>query len=224
MKYIVLNKSGIIVDILNFPQYTKRNRRGNLIITDIEKATGVIGSDYNTNYNFNNYTLLTLETIPDRIIPDVYRYNLDTEEFEYTTELVETERYSRKLERVKQQKQSENKQLLAAFLTKNPLTWTDGKQYGITMEDQTEISLRLNQYQAAQVSKARTVSLNWHAQKEIDQPWTYEDLTDLLLSINDQVYYFYHQCQEYKDKIYNCQTIGEVNKININFQFDNSDL
>lgn len=49
----------------------------------------------------------------------------------------------------KQEKQERNKAALASFLASHPLTWSDGKQYGVSLEDQQEMALNLIQYQAA---------------------------------------------------------------------------
>ena len=118
------------------------------------------------------------------------------------------------------QKQAENKMLLERFLAMHPLTWTDGKQYGVTVEDQSEIQLNISQYQiqcaAAEAGEDITPVLEWHAIHEACVPWTIENLSALVIAISNFVYPWFKKMNEYKEKIYTCEDRNEL----INMTFD----
>jgi len=97
------------------------------------------------------------------------------------------------------------------------LTWVDGKEYGVTEQDQAEISLNLNQYQVAVQAGVENPTLEWHAKKEECQPWTLEQLAALSLAISNAVYPKYHLMQKYKTAIYAAATIDEVDAIELNY-------
>lgn len=125
------------------------------------------------------------------------------------------------LEAAKDSKQAENKMKLATFLSEHPLTWTDGKQYGVTYEDQSEINLNIAQYQvqveAAKTDPSITPVLEWHALKEACVPWTYENLCALVLAISDYVYPWFVKMNEYKAQIYACEDKKEVQAIELDY-------
>ena len=121
----------------------------------------------------------------------------------------------RMLEEAQAAKQNENKNALARFLEKHPITWTDGKQYGVTMEDQSEIQLNISQYQLQVAAGVENPVLEWHSIHEACQPWTIENLTALVLAIADYVYPWFKLMNEYKAQIYACTDRHEVEKIEI---------
>ena len=53
---------------------------------------------------------------------------------------------TRPLHEIKSERQAENKAALAAWLASHPLTWLDGKRYGVEEQDQNELALNLMQY------------------------------------------------------------------------------
>lgn len=118
------------------------------------------------------------------------------------------------LERAKTNKQAENRLGLEKFLANHPLTYKDGKQYGITMEDQNEIQLNISQYQI-QVQAGITPVLEWHAIHEACSSWTLEDLSALVLAISAAVYPWYRKMQEYKTAIYACTSLDEVRAVEL---------
>lgn len=137
------------------------------------------------------------------------------------------------LEDAKKAKQNENNEKFATWLNEHPMTWTDGKQYGVTMQDQQEIALNILSYQmgcqaalaslpedATEEQKAAAIAgiiLEWHAIHEACVPWTEADLTALSLTIRQYIYPGYNLNQSYKTQIYACTTRGEIEKINLDY-------
>ncbi|MCM1324355.1 MAG: hypothetical protein NC218_09345 [Acetobacter sp.] len=149
MMYLLLNRENVVVDILERPRYLKLQASSGIVIACEEsEGTGVIGSDDNTHYTLvradatnspDAVVVMAVEELPSDVIAGKTRLNGETGEFE--------PRYT--LEEIQTMKQEENKAAFAAYLASHPMTWVDGKTYGITQEDQSEISLNLAQYSIA---------------------------------------------------------------------------
>lgn len=120
------------------------------------------------------------------------------------------------LEQLQDARQEENKAALAAWLAEHPLTWVDGNLYGVTEEDQNEMSLNLQQYQV-QVSAGREVPLEWHTQKKQCHTFTIEQYSALLLAIIDYVYPYRRYQEAVKEAIYSAQTADEVAAVVIDY-------
>lgn len=218
MKYLLLNRKNVVVDILDNIRYTKlQSSNGIVIACEEREATGVIGSDANTQYTLiradlkndeNAVNVLEIEELPLTVIAGKTVLNTETGEFE--------PRYT--LEETQNMKQEENKAAFAAYLASHPLTWVNGKQYGVTEQDQSEIALNLNQYQIAVQAGIDTPTLEWHAQHEECQPWDVETLMALSLAISKTVYPIYHKMQQYKTAIFSCTTIEEVEAIELQYE------
>lgn len=116
-----------------------------------------------------------------------------------------------------QSKQNENNGLLATYLKDHPIQWKDGKYYGATQQDQSEISLNLMQYQLATAAGCST-SLEWHALHEQCRTFTVEELSELALSISAYVYPLVRYNQSIKTIIYGTTTAEELKKIVINYE------
>lgn len=219
--YILLNRENVVVDILSEARYIKlQSSNGIVVACEEEEGTGVIGSDSDTHYTLvkadvlnqpNAVTVLELETIPSDVIPNYSKYN--QEDGTFITDL----------NQAKYDKQEENKKLFAEYLATHPLTWVDGKEYGITQEDQSEISLNLNQYQVAVAAEAENPTLEWHARHEECVPWTLEQLSALSLAISNAVYPKYHLMQEYKTQIFGANSIDELKAIELNYEDTDSE-
>ena len=123
---------------------------------------------------------------------------------------------TRTLDEIKAERQAENKAALATWLTAHPLTWTDGNVYGVTEEDQNEMSLNLQQYQV-QVAAGRSVNLEWHTQKKQCHTFTTEQYTALLLAIIDYVYPYRRYQEAVKAAIYDAQTAEAVEAVVIDY-------
>lgn len=222
-KYVLLNRKNIVVDILSEVRYIKLQSPNSIVVACQEKeGTGVIGSDCNTHYTLirsdmtnseDAVRVLELEKIPSDVKPNLYKLDPETNTLVY--------RYS--LEEAQDLKQDENKTLFAEYLSAHPLTWTDGKNYGVTLEDQSEISLNLNQYQIATSAGTENPTLEWHAIHEECQPWTVDNLVALSLSISNFVYPIYHLMQQYKTAIYSATSIEELNSVELLYNTDKED-
>lgn len=219
MNYLLINRDGVVLDILEDRiRYTKLvPSTGFVIACEGSEGTGVIGSDANTHYvlikaDTNNspsaVSVMELEEVPSTVIAGRTVYNAETGEF--------APRYT--LEEVQMMKQEENKANFAAYLASHPLTWVDGKTYGVTEEDQAEISLNINQYQIAVAAGVEAPTLEWHAQHEECAPWTMEQLAALSLQISAYVYPIYHKMQEFKTRIFGATTEEEVDAIECVFE------
>lgn len=223
MNYILINRENIVVDILQAEiRYIKLQSNGYVVACPENEGTGVIGSDCDTHYTLikadtisspNAVRVIELEEIPSEVIPNLYKLDTETNTFVY--------RYS--LEEAQEMKQEENKALFAKYLETHPLTWVDGKEYGVTMEDQSEISLNINQYQVALQAGARSASLEWHARHEECTPWSFDDLVALSLAISEEIYPMYRQCQTYKIAIYGAQSIEELAAVELAYGEESSD-
>ena len=128
----------------------------------------------------------------------------------------------RMLEEAQNAKQSENKAALARFLEEHPLTWIDGKVYGVTMEDQSEIQLNISQYQVQVAVKEAghdvTPVLEWHAIHEACVPWTLEQLSALVIAISNFVYPWFQKMNQYKAQIFACTDRKEVEAIELDYR------
>ena len=215
--YVLLNRENIVVDILEYIRYIKlQSSNGIVVACSEEEGTGVIGSDCDTHYVLiqadtinspNAVRVIEVEEIPSNVTPNLYKFDNETQSFVY--------RYS--LDEAKELKQEKNKLLFAEYLASHPLTWTDGKEYGVTMEDQSEISLNLSQYQIAVQAGVESPTLEWHARHEECQPWTLENLVALSMSISAAVYPMYRQMQQYKISIYGASSLEELEQVELNY-------
>lgn len=150
--------------------------------------------------------------------PEGWIYDEETGTFFPESEL------PRLLEDAQNAKQAENKAMLAKFLNEHPITWTDGKQYGITMEDQSEIQLNMSQYQIQLAAKQQGSEiepvLEWHSIHEACVPWTLENLSALALAISAAVYPAFQKMNKYKEQIYQCTDRKQVAAITFDYRTD----
>lgn len=77
---------------------------------------------------------------------------------------------------------ADSKTDLAAWLTDNPLTWTDGKQYAVTAEKQAQLTSALAVQQVAQSAGVER-ELRWNSTGDECTVWQYADLCALALAI-----------------------------------------
>lgn len=144
--------------------------------------------------------------------PEGWIYDVDTGTFYPESDI------ANRLEKAKEQKQNENKAAFASFLANHPITWKDGKKYGVTMEDQNEISLNLSQYQVQLAAGVKNPTLEWHAIKEACVAWSYDDLSALVLTISEYVYPWFHKMNEYKEKIFAIEDAKDINTIELDYR------
>ena len=120
------------------------------------------------------------------------------------------------LDQLQAARQEENKAALATWLAEHPLTWTDGKRYGVEEQDQNEMALNLMQYQAA-ASAGQVAPLEWHAQKEACREFTQEEYLGLSMAISAYVYPYRRYQESVKEAIYSAQTADEVAAVVIDY-------
>ena len=120
------------------------------------------------------------------------------------------------LDALRAAKQEVNKQALADWLAAHPLTWTDGKVYGVTEQDQTEMAINLAQYQLA-AAAGQPAALEWHAQKQQCHTFTIEEYTALSLAIAAYVYPYRRYQEQVKATIYAAESEAEIGAIEIDY-------
>ena len=120
------------------------------------------------------------------------------------------------LDTLRAAKQEQNKKALADWLAAHPLTWTDGKVYGVTEQDQTEMAINLAQYQLAAAAGQPAV-LEWHTQKKSCHTFTLEEYTALSLAIAAYVYPYRRYLEAVKETIYEAQSKEELDVIEIDY-------
>lgn len=123
------------------------------------------------------------------------------------------------LEESKLSKQDENNAKLAKFLSDNPMQWTDGKYYGVTMDDQNEMAMNIMSYEMSVQAGVEGINLEWHPTKEACVVWSYEDMIALSLAIRQYVYPWYQLNQTYKTAIFACTSVKEVQAINLVYEW-----
>ena len=83
---------------------------------------------------------------------------------------------------LREQRIADSKTDLAAWLSENPLTWTDGKKYAVTSEKQAQLTSALAVQQVAQSSGVER-ELRWNSTGDECTVWQYADLCALALAI-----------------------------------------
>lgn len=129
---------------------------------------------------------------------------------------VEDEEDPRPLPEIQSSRQEENKAALAAWLAAHPLTWTDGKCYGVEEQDQNELALNLMQYQVNKAAGQPAV-LEWHAQKEECRAFEEAEYTALSMAISAYVYPYRRYQEKVKAAIYDAQTAEAVEAVVIDY-------
>ena len=122
------------------------------------------------------------------------------------------------LEEEKIKKQEENKKKMAEFLS-NSYVEFNGKQYGVSEEDQTEMALNYMQYQIS-TAASLPATLEWHAKKEACVTFTEENFLSLTMLIKNFVYPYMNLMQQYKEEIYACTSIDELNAIDLVYKLE----
>ena len=120
------------------------------------------------------------------------------------------------LDALRAAKQDANKAALADWLAAHPLTWTDGKVYGVTEQDQTEMAINLAQYQLA-AAAGQPAALEWHAQKQQCHTFTIDEYTALSLAIAAYVYPYRRYQEQVKAAIYAAESGAEIGAIEIDY-------
>ena len=200
--------SNKIIDYSNFKPYniTLTNNLNIIISENEEQALGVMGNYTKKPFFFNQDNII-IQACDDLKENEIF---LNFTELMYNPDDKKYILYN-DMDKIKNHFQEINKQKFNEWLKENPLEWFDGKNYGITLEDQSELNLTLSKYKESSMSKIEPVpKLEWHAQKEENVEWAYEDLVNLSNAISEKVYDKYHLMQKYKIEIYNATTVKEL--------------
>lgn len=83
---------------------------------------------------------------------------------------------------LREQRIADSKADLAAWLSENPLAWTDGKKYAVTSEKQAQLTSALAVQQVAQSAGVER-ELRWNSTGDECTVWQYADLCALALAI-----------------------------------------
>ena len=83
---------------------------------------------------------------------------------------------------LREQRIADSKADLAAWLSENPLTWTDGKKYAVTSEKQAQLTSALAVQQVAESAGVER-ELRWNSTGDECTVWQYADLCALALAI-----------------------------------------
>lgn len=83
---------------------------------------------------------------------------------------------------LREQRIADSKTDLAAWLSENPLTWTDGKKYAVTSEKQAQLTSALAVQQVAESAGVER-ELRWNSTGDECTAWQYADLCALALAI-----------------------------------------
>lgn len=83
---------------------------------------------------------------------------------------------------LREQRIADSKTDLAAWLSENPLTWTDGKKYAVTSEKQAQLTSALAVQQVAESAGVKR-ELRWNSTGDECTVWQYADLCALALAI-----------------------------------------
>ena len=204
----------------SYAVYVKVNSKSQIVAVNssafLTNADGWIEIDEGTGDRYRhaqgNYlpgALYTKDGIP--------RYKLvDGQPVERTKEEIHADRPDL-LPKSQAARQEENKSSLAAWLAAHPLTWSDGKQYGVEEQDQNEMALNLMQYQAAALAE-QPAPLEWHAQKEACRTFEQEEYLGLSMAISAYVYPYRRYQEQVKEAIYSAKTVEEVKAVGIDYE------
>ena len=215
--FLLINRKNIIIDKLDEVRYIKLQSANNIVVACAEdEAIGVIGSDCNTHYPLIKTDTTSAENAVSVLEVSELPENFSINNFMINAEGQIVRRFT--IKEYQDLKQTVNKTQFALFLEQNPIEWIDGKLYGCTQQDQSEIALNLTQYEIAQIAGVETPILEWHAKGEENIPWDYEELSKLNVAITNFVYPYFHQMQQYKTQIKSAITYEEIDAITISYK------
>ena len=118
------------------------------------------------------------------------------------------------------QKQEENKLLFKEFL-ENQTVHFKGKEYGVTEEDQTEMTGNLGAYQIEVQAGVPNPILQWHSKKHACVDFELEDFITLIIMIKGFVMPYFNLMQSYKEQIYQTTSKEELNAIELAYVLPN---
>lgn len=142
-------------------------------------------------------------------------YDPDTGEFK-EPEVVPISPMPEDIDGAKAYKVEESKVALAEWLNTHPILYTDEKYYSVTEEKQTLLNSNLASYERAE-KLGMIYTLKWNAVGEKCVEWSYNNLTNLSLTIAAYVGERISQQQVLETEIQACETLEELDKIVIHY-------
>lgn len=121
------------------------------------------------------------------------------------------------IEELRDYLRNKNNSELALFLKNNPLLWDDGKYYGVTKDDQDELTGNLTAYNLKIAAGVTNPVLEWHSVGAECTVWDFNALCKLAIDISNYVIPYIRKCQKYKVDIINASTKEELLDITIDF-------
>ena len=122
---------------------------------------------------------------------------------------------------VKEEKVSNSKELLASWLVNNPLFSTihtaEGEYYTVTEDKQSQLTQMITLFNLA-IQTGTEFKLTWNSTGGVCEEWTIEELTTLAFQITEYVLPRVKKQQAYEVAITACDTLEEVEAIEINYE------
>lgn len=120
------------------------------------------------------------------------------------------------LDTLKAEKILQSKADLAAYLESHPILWTDGLEYSITAEKQSQLMGKL---MAATMAKSagNTYDLTWNSTGEVCKSWELADLTALAFAIDARVTALVSYQQRQEVAMRNAATQEELEAIVVDY-------
>lgn len=112
---------------------------------------------------------------------------------------------------------SESKRLLAAYLQKHPMLYTDEKYYSVTKDKQDLLTSNITAYQLEVQLGVTSPILEWNASGEPCSEWTIEELSVLAITIKNYVKPFVSYQQAKEVEINACTSIEELDLVEIDY-------
>ena len=180
---------------------------------------GVVGTETKKEYDGEHGTEEYIEYDYNEFVVDKDAINLDdiiNDPEKYLSYAPDSQINDMTLDEYKMYRQEENKMALADFLRTQTVIF-NGKEYGVSEEDQNEMALNLTQYQVLTAS-GQDVSLEWHSKREKCEKFTQEEFIKLIAMIKAFVYPYYQKMQDIKTDIFNSKNKFELSAIEIKYE------
>lgn len=180
---------------------------------------GVVGTETKDEYDGKHITEEYIEYDYNEFTVDKDAINLDdiiNDPEKYLSYVSDSQINDMTLDEYKMCRQEENKMALVDFLRTQTVTF-NGKEYGVSEEDQNEMALNLTQYQVLTAS-GQDVSLEWHSKKAKCEEFTQEEFIELIAMIKAFVYPYYQKMQDIKTDIFNSKNKFELSSIEIKYE------
>ena len=153
------------------------NKPGRAWVRFTQNAKQEKGKDGHTGWVYDEYVTEVADgaDLQERVTAQADALLLQAVGEEYGTPLTS-------VDDLRERRIADSKTDLAAWLSDNPLTWTDGKKYAVTSEKQAQLTSALAVQQVAQSAGVER-ELRWNSTGDECTVWQYADLCALALAI-----------------------------------------